>query len=741
MTSLDRELLLEIGCEELPASWLPGLTAELGTTLESRLKEARLTIDAPVETFSTPRRLTAAIGRLGDRQADADDVVSGPPVSAAFTPGGEPTPATLGFARKQGVSVAELDRLHTPKGEYLVYRRSIRGKATVDVLPAVLGQVLRDLTFPKHMHWDAMLEDGRGDLVFGRPIRWLVFLYGGRVVPFAIRRTELAQGSQVQDVVTEAITYGHRFLAGSGRAGRAIRIRSFAEYRAKLGEHFVMLDREERHERIARELDVAAARLGGRVASAAGGSTFLDEVADLVEYPNVVAGTFPASFLTLPEEVLTTTMIHHQHYFPVVDHHQKLMAAFLAVTNIEVDDPRQIAVNAERVLVARLRDATFFWEADRRHPIESRLDRLATVVFHRKAGTYRDKAERIERLAAWVAGEGLGQPQLAPAAAQAARLAKVDLTTDMVREFTELQGTMGGIYAREEGLPVEVWKAIYYHYLPIGVEATAPPTREQLGPAAVTWAAVSLADKVDSVVALFAAGERPTGTRDPLGVRRQLQGALKILVDLPEVTGTSSAITVAALVREAAAGLGAAAEDFEGELMTFVVDRLRHLFASRGFRPDEIEAALGARGDLAPLTVRRRLEALQAMRGSDDFTALAGLFKRVRNLAREISPEPAESYPQAFDPSKLTEAAELALLARWEELGPRLEAAVASGDFRKAMAEAAALRPAVDRFFSEVFVMADDLTVRTARLMLLVTLRDRVLAIADISQLASAASA
>lgn len=738
MTTFERELLLEIGCEELPASWLPGLTAHLGSAIEARLKEARLTTDGPVETFSTPRRLTAVVSRLGDRQADADEVISGPPVSAAFTANGEPTPATLGFARKQGVTVAELGRQQTPKGEYLVYRRNVRGKATADVLPTILGQVLRDLPFPKQMQWDALLDDGKGPLLFGRPIRWIVFLYGGRVVPFTIRRSTLAQGPLVQDVQTEATTYGHRFLAGSGRAGRAIRVRSYAEYRAKLAEHFVILDREERHQRIARELDVEAKRLGGRVASAAVGSAFLDEVADLVEYPAVVAGTFPSSFLALPDEVLTTTMIHHQHYFPVLDVHQKLLPAFLAVTNIEVDDPRRIALNAERVLVARLRDATFFWESDRRQPLESRLDRLGTVVFHQKAGSYRDKAGRIERLAAWIAREGLGEAGLADAAAQAARLCKVDLTTDMVREFTELQGTMGGIYARGEGLAPEVWKAIYYHYLPIGVEPAAPPTRDQLGSAGVTWAAVALADKIDSVVSLFAAGERPTGARDPLAVRRQLQGALKILVDLPEVTGKSSSITIRALVREAAAAAGIVPAAFEADLMTFVEDRLRHLFTTRGFRPDEVEAALGARGDLAPLTLRRRLEALQSMRGASDFSALAALFKRVRNLAKEISAEPSESYPQSLDPAVLTEPAEVALFQHCQELAPRLQQAVAVGDFRTAVAEAAALRPAVDRFFSEVFVMADNEALRTARLMLLVALRDQVLEIADISHLAPA---
>src|SRR6266850_941644 len=296
---MDRELVLEIGCEELPASWLPALTNEIG------------------ERFSAQRRLTVRITRVPERQTDLEELVNGPPVSAAFKPDGTPTPAASGFAAKQGVEVGALERVHTPKGEYLAYRRRQRGKATVDVLPDVLGATLRSLTFPKLMHWDATLEDGRGELLFGRPIRWVLYIYGGRVVPFTITRSSAAQTSQVQDVSTGAVTYGHRFLTTSGRAGRAIKVRSFDEYRARLLENFVILERGERHNKIARELDAKAQRLQGRVSHVVHNSGLLEEVPDLVEYPAVIAGTFSREFLDLPEEVLTTTLIHHQHYFPV----------------------------------------------------------------------------------------------------------------------------------------------------------------------------------------------------------------------------------------------------------------------------------------------------------------------------------------------------------------------------------------------------------------------------------------
>ena len=318
---MDRELLIEIGCEEIPASWLPGLTTQLGTHLDARLKELRLTPEAPTETFSTPRRLTARVARLSERQTDREELVTGPPVSAAFKPDGQPTPAATGFAKKYGVEVSALERHDTPKGTYLAHRVHQRGRATVDVLADVMGGVLRDFTFPKQMRWDAYLEDGKGTLVFARPIRWLVLMYGGRVVPFVIRRPETAQGPTVQDIRSGSNTYGHRFHTTSGRAGRAIKIKTFDDYRARLLENFVILERSERESRIRRELETHARKLGARVSPlVASQSTLLAEVPDLVEYPSVVAGHFPVEFLQLPEEVLTTTMIHHQRTGRPLDH-------------------------------------------------------------------------------------------------------------------------------------------------------------------------------------------------------------------------------------------------------------------------------------------------------------------------------------------------------------------------------------------------------------------------------------
>ena len=734
---MDRELLIELGCEEIPASWLPPLTVQIGEATAARMKELRLEAEAPVETFSTPRRLTVRIAHIAERQADLEELLMGPPVSAAFKPDGGPTPAAAGFARKNGVEVADLERVENAKGVYLAFRKKVRGKPAIDVLPDVLAGVLRDLTFPKQMHWDAQLDDGRGELLFGRPIRWILFLYGGRVVPFVIGRLEAAQSSVVQDVRSGAVTYGHRFLSTSGRAGRAIKVRSFDEYRARLLEHFVVLEREERHAKIARELDAHARRLGGRVSSAAASqSRLLQEVPDLVEYPAVVAGTFGAEFLQLPEEVLTTTMIHHQHFFPVVNEHGQLLPAFLAVVNTEPEDSRIIARNLERTLVARLRDARFFWDDDCKENLDAHLPRLDTVLFHKRLGSYRAKALRIEALAGYVAADVLGTPDAAPFAREAGRLAKADLATDMVRELTELQGTMGGIYARVQGRPEEVWRAIYHHYLPLGIEPGAPPSRADLGKAAVTWAAVSIADKLDTVVGLFAAGERPTGTRDPFGLRRQAQGLLRTIVDLPELAGLEMPVAFGRLLEQARQGVGEvpgvneAPEAWRDAVSAFLLDRLRYLFEQRGYAYDELNAVLGpVAGVPDPLDMRRRLEALRSVRASADFEALAVAFRRVKNLSRELQGPPVDAV------DRLTEPAERVLLTEFDGRSASIREAAAARRYDQAFRIASGFRPAVDRFFTDVFVMVEDAGLRAQRLSLLRRLHELLLGLADISEI------
>jgi glycyl-tRNA synthetase beta chain len=718
---MDRELLLEIGTEEIPASWLPGLTTQLGQVLAAKLKEARLTTDDPIETYSTPRRLTVRSARIAERQTDLEESVTGPPVSAAFGADGKLTPAAAGFARKQGVPEDQIERIKTPKGEYIGVRKHQRGRAAVDVLPDVLTGVLRAMTFPKQMRWDAALNDGKGELPFGRPIRWILYLYGGRVVPFTIARSPLAQGSRVQEINAAANTYGHRFLTTTGRPGRAVKVKNFDDYRKRLAEHFVMLDRNERHDRITRELDSEARRRSGRIARALIGQGMLDEVPDLVEYPVVVSGSFAHEFLQLPEEVLTTTMIHHQHFFPITNDQGKLQPVFLAVLNMEPEQPEVIARNMERVLTARLRDARFFFDADREKPLSDHVERLGTVLFHKKLGTYQEKAARVQEQARSICAEVFQRADLADYAAEAGRLCKADLATDMVRELTELQGTMGGIYAREDGRPEEVWKAIYFHYLPVGIEANAPPTKEQLGKAAITWAAVSLADKLDTVTGMFAAGERPTGSRDPYGLRRAAQGIVRLLVDLPDLTGLDLPVSLGAVMNAGS----------DEALGTFIVDRLRYVLEQRGYDPRNVRAVTHSGiTELSPLIAKRKLEVLPEFTESEDFKQLAGLFKRVKNIAKNLD----ASAPDLG--GKLTKPAEQALAAEVDRLQPLIESAVKAGTgYRRAFAEAAKAGPAVAKFFDDVMVMADDPKLRDARLRLLRRLEGLILQLADVSEI------
>ena len=733
-----KELLLEIGCEEIPASWLPSLTRQLGDQIGARLDEARLATQPPVRTFSTPRRLGVHVRGVAERQADAEEMVTGPPVSAAFDAGGQPTAAAQGFARKHGVGVDQLTTVETAKGEYLAFQLRHRGAAARSVLPGVLAAILRGLTFPKQMHWDAWLDDGHGELVFGRPIRWIVYVHGGRVVPFTVLRSQDAGAASVRPVKSGAVTYGHRFFARKGKPGRALRVRSFSEYRAALAENFVVLDRDTRRARLTKKLDACAARVGGRVALTGHQTALLDEVPDLVEFPSVVTGTFPSEFLALPEEVLRTTMIHHQHYFPVETRRTQLMPHFLAVTNTPRDNVARIARNAERVLVARLRDARFFWDADRQTRLEDRLDRLDTVLFHKKLGSYRAKVDRVGALAARIARDALNADGQAGAAGQAAILSKADLTSDMVGEFPELQGIMGGVYAREQGEPEEVWKAIYFHYLPIGIEADAPPSRSDLGAAAVTWTAVSLADKLDTLVGLFQGGEKPTGSRDPFGIRRQAQGIIRVLVDLPELTGLTVRLSLGRLLEMAYGNHGRPDEETERRLTAFVLERVRYVLEERGFDIRNVRAVTHQPLDeLRPLDARRKLEVLPEFTESADFQRLATLFKRVKNIAWELSDVEFEAADAASAIEQvLTEPAERALLDELARRRPVIEEAVRSGqNFRGAFAEAAAFGPAVDRFFTEVFIMVDDLELRQARLRVMKRVERLVLQLADVSEI------
>ena len=452
-----------------------------------------------------------------------------------------------------------------------------------------------------------------------------------------------------------------------------------------------------------------------------------------------MAGTFAREFLTLPEEVLTTTMIHHQHNFPVVDDTGHLKPAFLVVTNTDADNEKNVARNYERVLAARLRDARFFWDADRSVRLEERVERLKTIRFHKKLGSYFEKAQRVERLAEWIAEEPLASPAAAGAAALAGRLAKADLATEMVAELTELQGVMGGIYAREEGQPERVWKSIYYHYLPDSIAPDAPPNRQQLGDAAVSWAAVSLADKLDTVVGMFYAGERPTGSRDPFGLRRQAHGIFRVLVDLKELTLLPARPVLMPLLKKAAELFTELSKWPDGNaaaMMAFLTERYQYVLEQRGYDIRNVRAVTRSLDD-SPVDAKRKLEVLPEFTASPDFQKLAVAFKRVKNIARESGDD--HHLDEVSEPNLrnwLKEPAEIELLRELDERGPAIDTVLKSGEnLRRAFVEAAQFGPAVDRFFTEIFVMVDDAALRKARLRLMKRLEQQILRIADISEI------
>jgi glycyl-tRNA synthetase beta chain len=703
--------LWEIGCEEIPASWLPRLLPELKERFEKELSALALEPER-VESYGTLRRLVLHVTGLPEKQQDRVERVSGPPLSIARDDSGAWTKAALGFAAKNGIDPGKLEVLSTGKGEYIGFERRIKGGKTLRLLPVVMASTLRSLSFPKFMNWDASLADGKGAFPFGRPIRWMVALFGKNVVRFEIQ----VVGSPA--VSSGRKSRGHRFLGPEGeKPGQPFVVDSFQKLARGLAKRYVVLDPEERRERLASE--IAKLEKKARVRCAPGLSR--DLVADLVEWPGAILGAYPEEFLSLPEEVRHTVLIHHQHYFPLEG-----KPGFIAVTNMAKDSKGHIQRGTERVVVARLRDAKFFWSEDLKTPLRDRAKTLDGVLFQEKLGSYRLKSERIEAVAAWISARSGARETPVRRAAQ---LAKCDLTTGMVGEFPELQGIMGGLYAREQGEPEPVWKAVYSHYQPsgLGEDDGFPANRE--------GAVVSLADKMDSLAAMFLAGAIPTGSRDPFALRRAALGAVRLLSDSSERLSFPLDIPPAELLREALRivrdqqpELAAREGKAEPALMEFFAERLRFLF-SRKYGYDELNAVFAAGGLERPVSdLSQRLEALSLFRSSEDFQALSLSFKRVGNILE--GQEPGE-----VDPGFFFEDDEKKLFEELEKLRPRAEELISKGRYRDALQELSTLRSAVDRFFDEVLVMAEDHKLRDNRLALLKRLQSLFSRVADLSQL------
>jgi glycyl-tRNA synthetase beta chain len=574
------------------------------------------------------------------------------------------------------------------------------------------------------MSWDAWLEDGKGAFPFGRPIRWLVFLLDGAVVPFAVHALEGGGRGRII-VESGAVTRGHRFLP-KGLAGEDVVVRSWDELNLRLRERFVMLAPEER-----------AVRIEDQVRAAAGGGTVHDhglreEWRDLVEYPTVLVGEVPAEFRSLPPEVLETVLVHHQKSISLRDG-SGTIARFAAVVNGDGAAAPEIVRGLERVVVARLRDAAFFLAEDRKRPLAERAFDLAGVTFHQGLGTYRDKAARMSRLVGAMGRQGALSGEALAAAERAARLAKADLVTLMVREFPELQGVMGGIYLRGEGAPDEVAAAVRWHYHPIAVEPEAEPAPAFAGAdeKARVFAAVAVADKLDTLAGHLGLGESPTGSRDPYGLRRAGQGAVRAVLDFWRPKAGEKAPDLEALVAAAVEGHGPLkrpAEAAAEATRAFLLDRLAYVLAARGFAADEVAAVLGApqAGALAdPVDAQTRLAALQRVRREvpEAFAALAEAFKRAKNILAQAAPA------AAVDPALFEADAERALFAAASGLE---EAAGSCADRLRGLAS---LRAPVGRFFDDVLVMAEDTRVRGNRLALLNKTLSLFYRIADISSL------
>jgi glycyl-tRNA synthetase beta chain len=646
--------LLEIGAEEIPDGMIQPALNHLRELFEGLLKEQRLTGEvAWVE--GTPRRLALKAEGLPARQPANVEVVTGPPKAAGEN-------AAAGFARKMGVEVSALKVVKTPKGDYYACRRRTPGRPTLEILASALPELILKIYFPKTMYWT-----GKNGPRFIRPIRWLVALLGNRVVPFEI-----------------AGVRSGRFSSGHRQLGKPkIRV-SIEDYQQRLRENYVLVSSAERRARIEAGLDGAAPDAG-----------LLNTLVYLTEYPTPIAGSFDPAFLSLPEEVLVTVMRHHQRYFSVRSPEGKLEARFIAVTNTDGDPEGLIRQGNERVLRARFNDAKFFWDFDQQKPLADRVEELAHVTWQAQLGSYLDKTRRMVELVKELGGS--------EAAQRAALLSKCDLTTEMVKEFTELQGIMGGLYARAQGEPEAVWRAIYEHYQPVSMDDPIPSTPD--------GRLVSLADKLDTLRGCFGIGLIPSGSKDPFGLRRAAQGVVKILAESELPLKLSRLIEPSETLRE------------------FLLDRVRYYFREvRGFAYDEVNAVLAAGwDDLAD--AGRRLAALRAVRPTPNFEPLAASFKRIRNILRQAQFTGGPAVEEAL----LEAGPERDLFAAFAQA--RLTVQEAGLDYRSKLEAIAALRPAVDRYFDHVLVNAPDERVRTNRLAMLHEMLTELSSIADFSEI------
>jgi glycyl-tRNA synthetase beta chain len=705
------DLLFEIGCEEIPAGMIAKaareLKAILGMHLSTHALVGEATVEESIETFGASRRLVAIVRNLRVKQEDLTRDVIGPPKSIAFDVAGQPTRAAYSFAEKQGVAVSKLEVADTPKGECVVARQVVLGKPATDILASILPEAIREISWPRSMIW-AGAQSPR----FIRPIRWIVAVLDGKQIPFSFAGVRAGNRTE-----------GHRFLGKKG-----IPVTGPSDYESRLAKNFVLCRPETRRQKIESELRTLTSRRGIRVYEDSG---LLELVTYLNEYPTVILGDFDREFLVLPEEVLVTVMRGHQKYFAVEKRAGELAPHFLAVINLAKDLKGLVRAGHERVLRARFADARFFWESDQKIKLGDYLPKLSAVTYERRLGSYGDKVERMRALARWLSEQwflaGVTQADVA-GADRAAELAKCDLVTGMVGEFPELQGVMGGLYARAQGEPDDIAWAVYDQYKPIGLDDPLP--RNIIG------CALALADKLDSLVACFAIGANPTGSSDPFALRRAALGVVKIILEKNLPLSISAAISAAAQSLKERAPKITASPEVEKQVLDFLLDRARYILRERrGYSYDEINAAFSAGADDLDDAVER-VAALQAIRQTKNFPPLAASFKRIRNIL-EKSAGKGDHGQGAVRQDQLREAAELQLHTVAQRIGAEAMRLKKDKKYRKALEKISELRPAVDFFFDKVHVMAEDENIRRNRIALLGTLLKEFSTIADFSLLGS----
>jgi glycyl-tRNA synthetase beta chain len=688
-----QDFLVELGTEELPPLALPELEAAFADGIRKGLGDATLP-HGEVRSFATPRRLAVLVRELASTQQAQSIKLKGPPVSAAFGKDGAPGPAALKFAEKCGVDVSALTRVTEGKGEFLYFEGSKPGQKTASLLAGIVQRSLDALPIPKRMRW------GSSDAEFVRPVHWLVLMHGAERIP-----------ARLLDTDSSNVTRGHRFMAPE-----EFSLSQPAEYEATLRERGkVIADFATRRAMIREQVVAVGKSLGG---NAIVDEALLDEVTALVEWPSALAGGFEERFLELPREVLISTLQHHQRYFPVEGAGGKLLAHFITVSNIESRDPSKVRAGNERVVRPRLSDAAFFWGVDRKQPLAARIAALDAVTFQAKLGSVGDKVRRVAKLAGEIAQLTDSDAKLAT---RAAELAKCDLLSSMVGEFPELQGIMGRYYATADGEPSEVAAAIDEHYMPRGAGGELPATR--------AGTAVALADKLDTLAGIFAIGQKPSGTKDPFGLRRAAIGVLRILVE-KKLDLDLQALVARAVALQPVANPAAAAE-----LWDYIVERLRAYFmdpasaASVANVSTEMFDAVRAANPVSPLDFAARLQALVKFLALPEAASLTAANKRISNILKKAE----VGTKGTVDVIILRESAEKALHEALAGMLGDVERALSKRDYAAALTKLATLRPVVDAFFDGVMVNAEDAALRRNRLALLAQLREQFTRIADLS--------